>query len=147
MFNGIKCSPKKQFIDLDILFYDNEIIDEKALVIPHPELHKRKFVLQPLCDVDEDFDHPILKKTIEDILGECKDKSIIENIPGLLIEGMIIAAYITGAKEGFIYLRAEYKFLQKKYKLAICIFFRKRSNRPCVLNRNVVSGINTICRI
>ncbi len=67
-------------IDLDILFYDNEIIVEKVLVIPHPELHKRKFVLQPLCDVDKDFDHPKLKKTIENLLVECEDNSSIEPI-------------------------------------------------------------------
>lgn len=67
-------------IDLDILFYDCEIIDEKALVIPHPELHKRKFVLQPLCDINEDFDHPILKKTIKKLLEDCEDKSSIESI-------------------------------------------------------------------
>lgn len=67
-------------IDLDILFYDYEIIDEKALVIPHPELYKRKFVLQPLCDIDKDFEHPILKKTVEKLLEECEDKSIIEPI-------------------------------------------------------------------
>ena len=67
-------------IDLDILFYDNEFIVEKALVIPHPELHKRKFVLQPLCDVDKDFNHPKLKKTIENLLIECEDNSSIEPI-------------------------------------------------------------------
>ncbi len=56
--------------------------------------------------------------------GTFKDKSVIENMPGLLIEGMIIAAYITGAKEGFIYLRAEYKFLQKKLENTLEDFYQ-----------------------
>ncbi|WP_299124862.1 2-amino-4-hydroxy-6-hydroxymethyldihydropteridine diphosphokinase [uncultured Winogradskyella sp.] len=67
-------------IDLDILFYDDEIIDEKTLVIPHPQLHKRRFVLQPLFDIAKDIEHPILKTSIEALLQECKDESVIEPI-------------------------------------------------------------------
>ena len=67
-------------IDLDILFYDNEIIEEKTLVIPHPELQKRRFVLQPLFDIAKDFEHPFLNKNIEVLLKECEDASIIETI-------------------------------------------------------------------
>ncbi|NLP58455.1 NAD(P)H-dependent oxidoreductase subunit E [Lutibacter sp. B1] len=46
--------------------------------------------------------------------GTFKDKSLLRNLPGLVIEGMIIAAYVTGAEKGYIYLRAEYKYLLKK---------------------------------
>ena len=53
-------------IDLDILFFEDEIIEEKTLVIPHPQLHKRKFVLQPLIDIAKDIEHPVLNKSIED---------------------------------------------------------------------------------
>lgn len=67
-------------IDLDILFYGDEMIEEKALVIPHPELHKRKFVLKPLQDIAKDFQHPELNKSVEDLLIECKDESEIEPI-------------------------------------------------------------------
>ncbi|SHG66453.1 2-amino-4-hydroxy-6-hydroxymethyldihydropteridine diphosphokinase [Winogradskyella jejuensis] len=67
-------------IDLDILFYDSEIIKEKSLIIPHPEIQNRKFVLQPLLDVLKDFEHPILNKTIESLLEECRDDSSIEPI-------------------------------------------------------------------
>lgn len=67
-------------IDLDILFFEDEIIEDKALVIPHPELHKRKFVLQPLVDIARDIEHPILKKSIEVLLNECNDNSEIEHV-------------------------------------------------------------------
>ncbi|WP_296317158.1 2-amino-4-hydroxy-6-hydroxymethyldihydropteridine diphosphokinase [Winogradskyella sp. UBA3174] len=67
-------------IDLDILFYEAAIIEEKHLVIPHPEMQKRKFVLQPLKDIAKDVEHPVLKKSIDDLLVECKDESVIEPI-------------------------------------------------------------------
>jgi 2-amino-4-hydroxy-6-hydroxymethyldihydropteridine diphosphokinase len=65
-------------IDLDILFFEDEIITEKTLIIPHPELHKRRFVLQPLIDIAADFEHPNFKKTISVLLDECADDSEIE---------------------------------------------------------------------
>ncbi|RUT57576.1 2-amino-4-hydroxy-6-hydroxymethyldihydropteridine diphosphokinase [Clostridium botulinum] len=48
-------------IDLDIIFYDDLIINEKDLVIPHKDMENREFVLKPLCDIDENFIHPVLK--------------------------------------------------------------------------------------
>mgnify|MGYP004442422201 FL=1 len=54
-------------MDIDILFYDSEIIDEENLVVPHPLLHKRAFVLEPLKEIMPDFEHPVLKKQIKDI--------------------------------------------------------------------------------
>jgi deoxyguanosine kinase len=71
-------------IDLDILFYDDDIINEKTLVIPHPEMQKRKFVLQPLLDIAKDVEHPNSKKSVEVLLEECKDESVIESIKILL---------------------------------------------------------------
>ncbi|WP_179344231.1 2-amino-4-hydroxy-6-hydroxymethyldihydropteridine diphosphokinase [Winogradskyella ursingii] len=67
-------------IDLDIIFYEDEIIDETSLKIPHPEMHKRKFVLQPLCDIAKEVEHPQLNKSIELLLEECEDNSVIESI-------------------------------------------------------------------
>ncbi|NFG36274.1 2-amino-4-hydroxy-6-hydroxymethyldihydropteridine diphosphokinase [Clostridium botulinum] len=46
-------------IDLDIIFYDDLIINEKDLVIPHKDMENREFVLKPLCDIDENFIHPV----------------------------------------------------------------------------------------
>ena len=64
-------------IDIDILFYDDKIIDERAngidLVIPHPHAHERAFVLVPMLEVAPAFVHPVLKKTISDIYDEIDD--------------------------------------------------------------------------
>lgn len=54
-------------IDIDILFYGNEVIDLPHLIIPHKELHKRKFVLDSLLEIDPELQHPILKKTIKEL--------------------------------------------------------------------------------
>lgn len=67
-------------IDLDVLFYNNETIEAKTLIVPHPQLHKRKFVLQPLHDIAADFLHSVLDKTISELLIECKDVSVLEPI-------------------------------------------------------------------
>tara|TARA_B100000989_G_scaffold57823_1_gene39274 strand:- start:944 stop:1438 length:495 start_codon:yes stop_codon:yes gene_type:complete len=60
-------------IDIDILFYSDEIVDQKDLIIPHPRLHLRNFVLYPLNDIASNFIHPILKKPVNELLEECED--------------------------------------------------------------------------
>ncbi|MBT8376780.1 MAG: 2-amino-4-hydroxy-6-hydroxymethyldihydropteridine diphosphokinase [Winogradskyella sp.] len=65
-------------IDLDILLYDDQIIDDKSVTIPHPRLQDRKFVLAPLNDIAKAVIHPKLNKTIEELVAECSDKSQIE---------------------------------------------------------------------
>jgi 2-amino-4-hydroxy-6-hydroxymethyldihydropteridine diphosphokinase len=56
-------------IDLDILFYEREIIDRPGLRVPHPRLHERAFVLAPFCDLEPEFIHPVLRKTIKELLN------------------------------------------------------------------------------
>ncbi|HGG0417590.1 2-amino-4-hydroxy-6-hydroxymethyldihydropteridine diphosphokinase [Clostridium botulinum] len=59
-------------IDLDIIFYDDLIINEKDLVIPHKDMENREFVLKPLCDIDENFIHPVLKKSVRELYDRLK---------------------------------------------------------------------------
>jgi 2-amino-4-hydroxy-6-hydroxymethyldihydropteridine diphosphokinase len=62
-----------RLIDIDILFYADEIHNYKLLKLPHPEIQNRKFALLPLAEIAPKFKHPILKKTITALLNECKD--------------------------------------------------------------------------
>lgn len=55
-------------IDIDILFYNDIILKQEGLQIPHPEAHRRAFVLQPLAEIAPVFEHPVLKQTITAIL-------------------------------------------------------------------------------
>lgn len=55
-------------LDIDILFYGDQIIKIKALVVPHPQLHERLFVLRPMMDLNPSFIHPLLKKSIQEII-------------------------------------------------------------------------------
>ena len=64
-------------IDIDILFYGKRVIRDKGLEIPHPELHKRAFVLVPLLEIAPDLEHPILKKQIDELYMDCKDESVV----------------------------------------------------------------------
>jgi len=60
-------------LDLDILLFDDAVIDTELLVIPHPRMHKRRFVLQPFCDIDPTKLHPVCKKTIRALLDRLRD--------------------------------------------------------------------------
>ena len=69
-----------RIIDLDLLFYDNLIIKQKDLTLPHPEIQKRNFVLQPLNEIEENFIHPSLNKSINTLLKESKDNSVVKKL-------------------------------------------------------------------
>ncbi len=64
-----------RIIDIDILFYSNEVFDLPGLIIPHPYLHERRFTLMPLNEISAEFVHPVLHKTIKVLLNECSDTS------------------------------------------------------------------------
>jgi 2-amino-4-hydroxy-6-hydroxymethyldihydropteridine diphosphokinase len=68
-------------IDIDILLYENEIIDLAALKIPHPRMHERKFVLVPLCEIGSEVVHPVMNQTIESLLKSCTDSSKVIRYP------------------------------------------------------------------
>ena len=66
-------------IDLDILFFDGREIRTEGLQIPHPLLHERQFVLIPLAEIDRDLIHPVLKKSIGELLDDMKeDQGVIK---------------------------------------------------------------------
>lgn len=65
-------------IDLDILYYDDMIINDNDLILPHPRLHKRRFALMPLCDIAADFIHPVFKRSNRELLNECEDISEVK---------------------------------------------------------------------
>jgi 2-amino-4-hydroxy-6-hydroxymethyldihydropteridine diphosphokinase len=63
-----------RIIDIDILFFNDEVISTEKLTIPHPRLHERRFALAPLSEIAGDFIHPVFMKSIGQLLRECDDK-------------------------------------------------------------------------
>ena len=61
----VKFGPR--ILDLDILFYGDSVINSDTLVLPHPRMHKRHFVLRPFCDIDPTVEHPVYKKNIQEL--------------------------------------------------------------------------------
>jgi 2-amino-4-hydroxy-6-hydroxymethyldihydropteridine diphosphokinase len=67
-------------IDLDILFFDNDEIHTEELQIPHPLIQDRQFILVPLAEIDRDLIHPVLKKTIQELLNNFEEDQGVEKI-------------------------------------------------------------------
>ena len=70
-------SYQSRTLDIDIIYYEKEIINTKNLTVPHPKLQDRKFILKPLADITPQFYHPIFNKDTRNLLQECKDKSTL----------------------------------------------------------------------
>ena len=68
-------------IDLDILLYDADVVAEPALAIPHPELHTRRFVLVPLAELAPDVVHPVLRRSIAELLATVDDPKRVTRLP------------------------------------------------------------------
>ncbi|MBI5085492.1 MAG: 2-amino-4-hydroxy-6-hydroxymethyldihydropteridine diphosphokinase [Acidobacteria bacterium] len=64
-------------LDLDLLFYDDAVIEEAELLVPHPRLHERRFVLVPLCELAPGLLHPVLKRSLGDLLEAVEDRSAV----------------------------------------------------------------------
>jgi 2-amino-4-hydroxy-6-hydroxymethyldihydropteridine diphosphokinase len=67
-------------IDIDILFYGQEVINQPGLQVPHPELHKRRFTLEPLAEIAPEMVHPLLNKHILQVKTELKDNLIVKKL-------------------------------------------------------------------
>lgn len=65
-------------VDIDIIFFDDEVHSIRFITIPHPEMQNRRFVLTPLTEIAPQFEHPVLKKTIAQLLEECPDNSEVK---------------------------------------------------------------------
>jgi len=68
----------ERIIDIDVLLFNDSIVEKDGICIPHIHLHNRKFVLIPLNEVAPSFIHPKYNKTIEELLSECKDIESVE---------------------------------------------------------------------
>jgi 2-amino-4-hydroxy-6-hydroxymethyldihydropteridine diphosphokinase len=68
-------------VDLDILFYGDLVIERPSLVIPHPRLGERRFVLEPLAELAPDLRHPVSGLTVRDLLARCPDTSDVRRHP------------------------------------------------------------------
>jgi 2-amino-4-hydroxy-6-hydroxymethyldihydropteridine diphosphokinase len=67
-----------RLIDMDILFYDDLIFESPDLMVPHPRVHERGFVLLPMLDIAPDFVHPVKQKNIRDLIAGCDLQGIVQ---------------------------------------------------------------------
>ena len=71
---------EERIIDIDILYFSDQIINSPQLTVPHPEIPNRRFTLEPLNEIGADFMHPVLHKSNIEMLRDCKDKLAVKRI-------------------------------------------------------------------
>ncbi len=72
----------KRVIDIDILYFNNDIIDQVNLKVPHPEIQQRRFILEPMVEIAADGIHPIHEKTQTELLESCVDHLQVKQLVG-----------------------------------------------------------------
>jgi len=70
-----------RIIDIDILFFGDKVIESENLIVPHPRIQERKFALVPLNEIAPGLMHPVIQKSIGQLLDECKDQLRVSPIP------------------------------------------------------------------
>jgi 2-amino-4-hydroxy-6-hydroxymethyldihydropteridine diphosphokinase len=70
-------------LDLDILLWGSRVVDQPGLRVPHPELHRRRFALEPLAELDPEARHPVLQKTVAELLDLVRDQ-VVERVDSVL---------------------------------------------------------------
>ena len=60
-------------MDIDIIFFNDEVIDTPDLSVPHPRMHQRRFVLEPLAEIMPDYRHPLMGKSVKEMIEECEE--------------------------------------------------------------------------
>ncbi len=71
---------ESRLIDIDMLFFNSEIINLQNLIVPHPRLHLRRFTLMPLQEIASGFVHPVFGKTMQELLNQCEDESGVSKL-------------------------------------------------------------------
>src|SRR6185437_9275682 len=85
-------------IDLDLLLYGDFVHTDERLIVPHPRMHERLFVLQPLAQLAPGLVHPVLKRSIADLLAELQGLRLHSSAPGRELAGR--RALVTGSTSG-----------------------------------------------
>ena len=75
-------------VDLDILYYGEQLVNTNWVIAPHPRLHLRRFALLPLCELIPDFMHPVLGLTQTELLERCEDTLIVRKIDNKELEAL-----------------------------------------------------------
>jgi 2-amino-4-hydroxy-6-hydroxymethyldihydropteridine diphosphokinase len=70
-----------RIIDIDILFFNNSIIRDERLTIPHPEIQYRRFALAPMEEIAPFYTHPVLNRTVRELLADCSDPLTVKKVP------------------------------------------------------------------
>lgn len=78
--NNATATYSDRIIDIDILAYNDSVINTLELCVPHPQMEKRRFVLEPLCDIAPTWIHPVLLKSARKLLEECPDNGRVLKI-------------------------------------------------------------------